>query len=179
MPLSITSSNSSSSTVSLESRWISSSSSTKRSDNSSGYGVFNHLIIKSFVQPLVVAGGIKRLSALNRTRNVNFQFPGGFGSGYNGFRPGDCYWFGIVALGTDWDLVRGGKVWIHVSTWMETGGWFASPKTHSEDSDGVEGEDESESEKGFKPIRKLENMRMLLDHYNFKHYIRQKKFLQN
>ncbi|ESP02132.1 hypothetical protein LOTGIDRAFT_157284 [Lottia gigantea] len=32
----------------------------------------------------------------------------------------------IVALGTDRVLVRG----IHVSTWMETEGWFASPKTH-------------------------------------------------
>ncbi|ESO85121.1 hypothetical protein LOTGIDRAFT_168149 [Lottia gigantea] len=49
------------------------------------------------------------------------------------------------------NILKGGKVWIHVSTWMETEGWFAGGwlvlGSRGEDSDGVEGEDESESEK--------------------------------
>ncbi|ESO96069.1 hypothetical protein LOTGIDRAFT_160053 [Lottia gigantea] len=65
----------------------------------------------------------------------------------------------IVALGTDWDLVRGGEgldprldldgdrgvvCWSKNAQKEER---LADPGSRGEDSDGVEGEDESESEK--------------------------------
>ncbi|ESO90530.1 hypothetical protein LOTGIDRAFT_164117 [Lottia gigantea] len=50
----------------------------------------------------------------------------------------------IVALGTDWDLVRGGE---GLDTRLDLEERLADPGSRGEDSDGVEVEDESESEK--------------------------------